>query len=58
VTLDELAKASEIFITSTTKNIVPVVAMDGRTVGDGRAGPVTLRLCERLEREIAHSLME
>ncbi|MCU0638688.1 MAG: aminotransferase class IV [Candidatus Krumholzibacteria bacterium] len=40
----ELAYADEMMILSTTKEIVPVVRIDDRVVGDGRPGPVTLRL--------------
>jgi D-alanine transaminase len=40
----ELAYADETMILSTTKEIVPVVRINDRVVGDGRPGPVTLRL--------------
>lgn len=40
----ELVYADEAMILSTTKEIVPVVKIDDRVVGDGRPGPVTLRL--------------
>jgi branched-chain amino acid aminotransferase len=40
----DLDTASEAFLTSTTKEIVPVVRIDERDVGDGRPGPVTQRL--------------
>lgn len=41
---EDLATANEAFITSTTKEIVPVVKVDDRSVGDGMPGPVTQRL--------------
>jgi branched-chain amino acid aminotransferase len=41
---EELASADELFITSTTKEIVPVVAVDDLVIGDGVPGPVTRRL--------------
>ena len=41
-----LDEADEIFLTSTTREIVPVSHLDGRSVGAGRPGPVTLRLME------------
>jgi D-alanine transaminase/branched-chain amino acid aminotransferase len=47
VTLDELRNAKEAFITSTTKNILPVVQVDGRILGDGKPGAVTRALAER-----------
>jgi branched-chain amino acid aminotransferase len=37
----ELARAEEIFLTSTAGGIMPVTLLDGRRVGDGRPGPVT-----------------
>lgn len=40
----DLLGADEAFITSTLKEAVPVRAVDGKPVGDGRPGPVTLRL--------------
>jgi D-alanine transaminase/branched-chain amino acid aminotransferase len=47
VTLDELRNAKEAFITSTTKNILPVVQVDGRILGDGKPGAVTRALAEK-----------
>jgi len=47
VTLDELKNAKEAFITSTTKNILPVVHVDGRVLGDGKPGTVTRALAEK-----------
>jgi branched-chain amino acid aminotransferase len=40
----DLLGADEAFITSTLKEAVPVRAVDGKAVGDGRPGPLTLRL--------------
>jgi branched-chain amino acid aminotransferase len=40
----DLLAADEAFITSTLKEAVPVRTIDGKTVGQGRPGPVTLRL--------------
>lgn len=54
---DELSYADEVFLTGTTSQVLPVVEIDGRTVGDGLVGPVTRRLQElyldRLQ-QIAH----
>jgi branched-chain amino acid aminotransferase len=46
--LDEIASAKEIFLTSTTKQILPVSKVDGMTIGDGRPGPATKKLSEQL----------
>jgi branched-chain amino acid aminotransferase len=44
VTLDELFAADEVFITSSLKGVMPIVAVDGREVGGGRPGPLTKAL--------------
>lgn len=44
ITLDDLANAKEAFITSTTKNIMPVTEIDGQLIGNGKIGTVTARL--------------
>ncbi len=46
----ELAAADEIFITSTINEVMPVTRLDGRMVGDGRPGSVTMRLWEAFGR--------
>lgn len=42
--VDELLEASEAFVTSATSFVTPVVRVDGKMVGDGAPGPLTLRL--------------
>ena len=42
VTMRELAQADEVWLTSSSKEIAPVVAIDGRPVGDGKAGDLWL----------------
>jgi D-alanine transaminase len=39
IPLQELSEAQEIFLTSTTMELMPVVKADGKLVGDGRPGP-------------------
>lgn len=43
---DELAGVDEAFITSTTKEIMPIVRVDDVQIGDGRVGPGTQRMRE------------
>jgi D-alanine transaminase len=43
---NELAKLSELFLTGTGSEVVPVVSIDGRPVGEGRIGPITRRLLD------------
>jgi branched-chain amino acid aminotransferase len=42
----DLFEADEAFLTSTTREIVPIVRVDDRVIGNGRPGPVTRRLLE------------
>jgi branched-chain amino acid aminotransferase len=42
----DLYAAAEMFITSTLKEAAPVRSVDGRLVGDGRPGPVTLKVLQ------------
>jgi branched-chain amino acid aminotransferase len=42
----ELAAADEAFITSSIRELVPVVAVDGKAAGGGKPGPVTARLLQ------------
>lgn len=40
-TVDELYQASEVFISSATTIVWPVIAVDGKPIGNGKPGPVT-----------------
>lgn len=42
--VDELKNAAEVFMTSTTRRIQPVVEIDGNTIGTGKAGPIATLL--------------
>lgn len=42
ITMDEVRQAEEVWLTSSSKEIAPVVAMDGKPVGDGKVGDVWL----------------
>ena len=55
-TLDDLARAREAFITSATSFVKPVVEVDGRPVGDGRAGPVARQLFDLFARHVKGGL--
>jgi len=45
--LHDLYNSEECFLTGTGAEIVPVVVIDGRQIGDGKPGPVTLDLLRR-----------
>ena len=44
LTRHDLFNADEVFLTGTAAEIVPVVKIDGRTIGGGKPGPVTKKL--------------
>jgi branched-chain amino acid aminotransferase len=46
LTLTEVYRAEEAFCTGTLGELVPVLKVDGRPIGDPSAGPVTLRLMQ------------
>lgn len=48
----EVFDADELFISSTLKEIMPVVRLDGRPVATGRPGPVTSRIYEEFRKGI------
>lgn len=47
-TLEELADADEAFISSSTKNILPVLSLDGKAIGNGKPGKITTELSNKL----------
>jgi branched-chain amino acid aminotransferase len=46
----DLFSADEAFLTSTTREAVPIVKVDDRTIGSGRPGPVTRKLLDGFRR--------
>jgi branched-chain amino acid aminotransferase len=46
-TVDQLYRADECFLTNTSIEIMPVTSVDRRPVGDGKPGPLTLKLREQ-----------
>lgn len=47
LTLHDVYTADECFITGTAAEIMPVVKLDGRTIGDGVPGPITKALIKK-----------
>ncbi|BET66945.1 branched-chain-amino-acid transaminase [Opitutales bacterium ASA1] len=45
--------ADECFLTGTAAEVVPVVAVDGRPIGDGKPGAITGRLLEAFHRRVS-----
>ena len=50
LTPQDLYTADECFLTGTAAEVIPVVRIDKRSVGDGRPGPITKRLAEEFHR--------
>jgi len=46
---DELRNASEIWITSSTREVLPVLVLDGKPVGSGSAGPVWYQMIDNYQ---------
>ena len=44
LTLDDIAGADEAFFTGTAIEVTPITEVDGRPVGAGKPGPITLRI--------------
>jgi D-alanine transaminase len=42
----EAKEAAEAFLTSTTSLVLPVTRIDGQAIGDGKPGPLTIKLRE------------
>ena len=43
----DLYNSEECFLTGTGAEIVPVISIDGRQIGNGKPGPITLDLLSR-----------
>jgi len=41
ITRDEVYIADEVFVTGTAAEVLPVCQLDGRTIGEGKRGPIT-----------------
>ncbi len=54
ITPAQLAAADEIWLTSSTKEIVPVTRLDGEAVGKGLPGPLWRQMTERFQAYKAH----
>lgn len=52
LTAAELAGADEAFLTATTREVLPLVRVDGRAIGSGTPGPVTRRLHDGYRDEV------
>jgi D-alanine transaminase len=49
IALEALQNASEVWVTSSTREIVPVIELDGQQLGDGKPGPVFQKMDQLLQ---------
>ncbi|MCW5911576.1 MAG: aminotransferase class IV [Cyclobacteriaceae bacterium] len=54
VTLKDVVQAREVFLTSTTKRVVPVVQVDDTIIGNGKPGPVVQQILSELVKKEGH----
>lgn len=52
ILLDRLQEADELFLTGTTTEVMPIVTVDGRRIGEGVPGPITRSLLEAYRAEL------
>lgn len=52
-TKEELLQADEVFLTSTTSEVLPIVEVDGQRIGSGKPGKVTNELYRKLQQIVA-----
>jgi len=51
-TPEEASRAREAFLTAASAAAIPIVAIDGRPIGDGKPGPLTRRIAELYSRHM------
>jgi branched-chain amino acid aminotransferase len=54
--LQELLLADEAFVSSSIRELLPVVSVDGRRVAEGRPGPLTLRMLQAFREFVRREL--
>ncbi|MBO6497344.1 MAG: aminotransferase class IV family protein [Roseivirga sp.] len=52
ISLSELLEADEVFITSTTKKVLPIIRLDEQLIGDGKPGVQTKKMIEIFDQYI------
>jgi branched-chain amino acid aminotransferase len=50
LTMEELYTSSEVFLTGTAAEIIPVVKIDKKQISSGKPGPITIRLMEEFKK--------
>lgn len=55
---DDLLACDEVFITSSTKEVLPIVQIDGHVIGAGKPGPQTRKLGELFHTYVQNGLVD
>jgi branched-chain amino acid aminotransferase len=55
--VSEIAQADEMFLTSTTREVVPIARVDGKPVGTGKPGPTTMMLLRAYRKAVTDRLL-
>ena len=55
---EDLYDANEMFLTGTAAEVIPVSKVDGRPIGEGRPGPVTLQLIDAFRQFVSNEAPE
>jgi branched-chain amino acid aminotransferase len=55
---DEIWRSTEMFLTSTNREVVPIVRVDGNLIGNGRPGPWTARIHEAYKTAVEQLIQE
>lgn len=55
--IDFLKQADEVFLTSTTAEVMPIISIDGQPVGGGSVGPVVQKLQALFEQHISADVL-
>ncbi|MFQ6082888.1 MAG: aminotransferase class IV [Candidatus Aminicenantia bacterium] len=54
----ELFEADEVFLTGTTKEVMPVVEIDGKKIGEGKVGDITKRLIVEFQNYVEEEIQK
>ncbi len=50
--VDELLNADEVFLTSTTSEVIPIVEIDDKKIQDGKPGPISKKLLDHYDENL------
>src|SRR5699024_3799051 len=50
-TIDDIAEADELFLTSSNSEVSPIIEVDGKMIRDGKPGPISIQLQEAYEKD-------